>query len=134
METDAMKGPIADTVEQLAPLDREAFLKGRFATAHFTSIGACVQDFSLAPCPSHGVCAGCSEHLVVKGKPEHRAEAERLLGEHEAMLAQARAETDEGTFNASVWVAHNARMVDGLKKALAVHADEGIADGTVVQV
>jgi hypothetical protein len=134
METDAMKGPIADTVQQLAPVDREAFLKGRFATAHFTSIGACVQDFSLAPCPSHGACAGCSEHLVVKGKPEHRAEAERLLGEHEAMLVQAQAETDEGTFNASVWVAHNERMVDGLKKAMAVHADDGIADGTVVQV
>jgi hypothetical protein len=134
LEMDGMEGPIVDTVESLPPADRDAFLKGRFATAHFTSIGACVQDFSLAPCPSHGACAGCSEHLVVKGKPAHRAEAERLLDEHEAMLAQAQAETDEGTFNASVWVAHNERMVDGLKKALAVHADDGIADGTVVQV
>jgi hypothetical protein len=51
METDVMKGPIANTVEQLAPVDWDAFLRGRFATAHFTSIGACVQDLSLAPCP-----------------------------------------------------------------------------------
>jgi hypothetical protein len=134
IEGGGMEGSIADTFAQLPPVDREDFLKGRFATAHFTSIGACIQDFSMAPCPTYGVCAGCSEHLVVKGKPEHRAEAKRLLGEHEAMLAQAQAEQNEGTFNASVWVAHNERMVDGLKKALAVHADEGIADGTVVQV
>ncbi len=88
----------------------------------------------LAPCPSHGACAGCSEHLVVKGKPEHRAEAERLLSEHETMLAQAQAETDEGTFNASVWVAHNEKMVAGLKKTVAVHDNPEIPDGTMVQV
>jgi hypothetical protein len=74
-----------------------------------------------------------SKTFVVKGKPEHRAEAERLLGEHEAMLAQAQAETDEGTFNASVWVAHNEKMVAGLKKTIAVHDNPEIPDGTVVQ-
>lgn len=134
LETEAMKGPIADTAEQLAPVDRDAFLKGRFATAHFTSIGACVQDFSLAPCPSHGACAGCSEHLVVKGKSEHRAEAERLLDEHQSMLDMAKTEMADGTYNASAWVTHNEKMVDGLKKTIAVHDDPSIADGTLVQV
>ncbi|MBR0910165.1 hypothetical protein [Bradyrhizobium japonicum] len=134
LETEAMKGPIADTVEQLPPVDRDAFLKGRFATAHFTSIGACVQDFSLAPCPSHGACAGCGEHLVVKGKPEHVAEAERLLQEHQTMLDIARAEMADGTYNAAAWVDHNERVVDGLKKTVAVHADPTIPDGTMVQV
>lgn len=134
LETEAMNGPIVDTVDQLPPADRDAFLKGRFATAHFTSIGACVQDFSLAPCPSHGVCAGCSEHLVVKGQSEHKAEAERLLEEHQAMLDAARSDMADGTYNASAWVEHNERMVDGLKKALAVHADNAIAAGTIVQV
>jgi hypothetical protein len=90
LETNAMKGPVVRTVESLPPVDRKAFLKGRFATAHFTLIGACVQDFSLAPCPTHGTCAGCSEHLIVKGKAEHRGEAERLLHEHQIMLGARR--------------------------------------------
>jgi hypothetical protein len=134
LESDAMKGPIVDTVASLPPADRDAFLKGRFATAHLTSIGACLQDFSLAPCPSHGACAGCSEHVVVKGKPEHQAEAERLLGEHQAMLDAARAELADGTYNASAWVAHNEKMVEGLKKTVGIHQNPDIADGTVVQV
>jgi hypothetical protein len=128
-----MEGSIADTFEQLPPIDRDDFLKGRFATAHFTSIGACIQDFSMAPCPSHGVCAGCSEHLVVKGKPGHRAEAKRLLDEHQAMLDVARTEMADGSYNASAWVEHNEKMVEGLTKTIAVHDNPEIADGTIVQ-
>ncbi|MCK1713123.1 hypothetical protein IVA83_30390 [Bradyrhizobium sp. 143] len=134
LETDAMMGPVADTVDQLPPADRDTFLKGRFATAHITSLGACVQDFSLAPCPSHGSCAGCSEHLVIKGKPEHVAEAERLLQEHQAMLDVAQSEMADGTYNAATWVEHNEKVVEGLKKTIAVHQDAAIADGTVVQI
>lgn len=134
LETDAMNGPIVETVERLPPADRDAFLKGRFATAHFTSLGACVQDFSLAPCPSHGSCAGCTEHLVVKGKPEHKVEAERLLIEHQAMLDAARIEMADGIYGASVWVEHNEKVVAGLKKTIAVHDDPSVADGAVVQV
>jgi hypothetical protein len=134
LETDAMRGPVVDTAAALSPSDRETFLSGRFATAHFTSIGACIQDFSLAPCPSHGACAGCSEHLVVKGKPEHLTEAERLLQEHRAMLDAARTEMAEGTYNASAWVEHNERVLDGLKKAVAVHNDPKIPSGTIVQI
>jgi hypothetical protein len=40
----------------------------------------------------------------------------------------------EGTYNASVWVEHNEKMVDGLVKTIAVHDDATIADGTMVQV
>ncbi|MHC2279881.1 hypothetical protein ACVME8_006524 [Bradyrhizobium diazoefficiens] len=134
IETGEIEGPIVETVASLPPVERDAFLKGRFATAHFTSIGACIQDFSLAPCPSHGACGGCAEHLVVKGKAEHRAEAERLLQEHQAMLDGARAEMADGTYNASAWVAHNERVVEGLKKTVAVHADPTIPDGSMVQV
>jgi hypothetical protein len=50
------------------------------------------------------------------------------------MLSQARQEMAEGTFGAGPWVEHNERLVDGLKKTLAAHADGGIADGTIVQV
>lgn len=134
VKTNAMQGPISHTFEALPPVDRESFLKARFATAHSTDIGMCVQDFSLAPCPSHGACAGCSEHVIVKGDKRHQERAQQLLSEHEAMLSQAQQEMAEGTLGAGPWVEHNERMVDGLKKALAVHADGAVADGTIVQV
>jgi hypothetical protein len=134
-KTKAMQGAIVATVKKLRPAAREDFLKARFATAHTTDIGMCVQDWSLAPCPSHGACAaGCGDHMLIKGNQPHQRRAEQLLAEHEAMLAQAKQEMGEGTLGAGPWVEHNEKMVEGLKKALAVHADDGIADGTVVQV
>jgi hypothetical protein len=134
IDAEEIEGAIVETVASLPPVDREAFLKSRFETAHFTSLGACVQNFSMAPCPSHGGCAGCSEHLVIKGKPGQQAEAERLLLEHQMMLEVAQSEMVEGTYNTSVWVEHNERIVDGLKKTIAVHQNPDIADGTVVQI
>jgi hypothetical protein len=119
--TAAMRGPMAETIKKLPPADREEFLKTRINTAHMTDIGACVQDWSLAPCPSHGACAGCGDHLVIKGNATHKARAERLLAEHETMLSIAKSEMAEDTYGASDWVAHNEKMVEGLEKSLAVH-------------
>lgn len=134
LSTDEMKGPVAATFEKLSPIEREGFLKARLNTAHMTDIGACIQDWSLAPCPSHGSCASCGDHLVIKGNAAHKARAERLLAEHETMLAQAKSEMDEGTYGASDWVVHNEKMVEGLKNTVAVHNNAEISDGTPVQV
>jgi hypothetical protein len=134
LNTGAMRGSLPKAIEKLPPAEREQFIEARINTAHMTDIGACIQDWSLAPCPKHGSCAGCGDHLVIKGNPVHKARAERLLAEHEAMLAQAKGEMDEGTYGASDWVAHNEKMVDGLKKTVAVHEDGEIPVGTVVQV
>jgi hypothetical protein len=134
LETNAMQGSMAETVAALPPLEREEFIKARINTAHMTEIGACISDWSLAPCPKHGSCAGCGDHLVIKGNELHRARAERLLAEHESMLASAKAEMDEGTYGASNWVAHNEKMVAGLTKTIAVHTDPATPDGTIVQV
>jgi hypothetical protein len=134
LNTKAMQGPLPDAIEMLPPAEREEFVKARINTAHMTDIGACIQDWSLAPCPKHGSCAGCGDHLVIKGNPVHKARAERLLAEHEAMLAQAKAEMDEGTYGASDWVKHNEKMIAGLKKTVAVHENREIPVGTVVQV
>jgi hypothetical protein len=130
----AMRGPLPETIEKLPPAEREQFIKARINTAHMTDIGACIQDWSLAPCPKHGSCAGCGDHLVIKGNPAHKVRAERLLAEHESMLAQAKTEMDEGTYGASDWVKHNEKMVDGLTKTIAVHENTEIPVGTVVQV
>ncbi|MDA9504070.1 hypothetical protein XI09_04685 [Bradyrhizobium sp. CCBAU 11386] len=130
----AMQGSIAATVKKLRPAAREDFLKARFATAHTTDIGMCVSDWSLAPCASHGACAaGCGDHMLVKGNQKHLQRAEQLLAEHEAMLDQATQAMAEGELDAGPWVEHNGKMVDGLRKAIAVHKDPTIADGTVVQ-
>lgn len=129
-----MNGPIVATLKSLPPAERDSFLKARFKTAHMTDIGACSQDWSMAPCPSHGACGSCGEHLVIKGDATQKARAERLLAEHESMLSQAKSEMDEETRGASTWVAHNTKMVEGLRKTIAVHEDPVIPDGTVVQV
>jgi hypothetical protein len=132
--TKAMDGPILATLQAMPPADRDSFLKARFNTAHMTDIGACAQDWSMAPCPSHGACGSCGEHMVIKGNATQKARAERLLAEHESMLSQAKSEMDEETRGASAWVAHNTKMVEGLKKTIAVHANTTIADGTIVQI
>jgi hypothetical protein len=134
LKSKAMRGPLSETADKLPPAEREEFIKARINTAHLTDIGACIQDWSLAPCPKHGSCAGCGDHLVIKGNPVHKARAERLLAEHESMLAQAKAEMDEGVFGVSDWVAHHAKVADGLRKTIAVHENREIPVGTVVQV
>lgn len=130
---DTMSGPMAETIKRL-PVDRAEFLTSRIKTAHITDIGACVQNFSLAPCDKHGACVSCGDHRIIKGNPVHKARAERLLVEHETMLNLAKNEMDDGNYGASDWVAHNEKMVDGLKKTIAVHASAEIADGTTVQI
>jgi hypothetical protein len=133
LKTNAMQGPIVATAKKISPMAREEFLKARFATAHVTEIGMCVQDWSLAPCPSHGACAGCGDHMVVKGDQKQKAAAERLLSEHEAMLEQARVEASEGALGTSNWVAHNEKLIAGLRQILAIHDDPEIPDGNIVQ-
>jgi hypothetical protein len=134
VETERFVGGMARTIRKIRPADRADFLKARFATAHTTDIGMCVSDWSLAPCPSHGACAaGCGDHLLIKGDEKHRSRTETLLAEHEAMLAQVKLGEATGGAGAGPWVEHQQKMVDGLRKALAVHGDVSIADGTIVQ-
>jgi hypothetical protein len=73
----------------------------------------------MPPCPSHGSCAGCREHVIVKGDKRHQDRAQQLLSEHETMLSQARQEMAEGTLGSGPWVENNGRLVDGLNERLA---------------
>jgi hypothetical protein len=135
VKTKEFNGAIVATVRKLRPAARDTFLKARFATAHTTDIGMCVSDWSLTPCASHGACAaGCGDHVLVKGKPEHLRRTQTLLAEHEAMLDQVKQGAAQGELGAGPWVEHNEKMVTGLRKAIAVHQDSAIPDGTIVQV
>jgi len=134
LESGKMLGRMAEIHQRLDPVDRPAFRGTAVVTAHTTDLGRCVTDWSLAPCPDHGSCARCSEHLIVKGDPKEKAAAEKLLNEHERFLADAVREAEEDTYGASNYVAHHRSMVEGLRRILAVHNDPGIPDGTLVQL
>ncbi len=132
--TQGIRGPKIDMVEKLPPIERDGYLSTLIDTAHMTDIGACVQNWTAAPCPYDGGCADCGDHLVIKGNEKQLARATRLLAEHEEMLAIAKAEMNDETFGASNWVAHHQAKVAGLKAILAVHFDEKIPNGTFVQI
>jgi hypothetical protein len=134
LDTGAMRGPIAETIEKLPVIERKAFLESRLSTVHMTDIGACIQDWNLAPCPKHGSCAACGDHLVIKGNAKQRERAERLLQNYEPIVVEAENEKRDGTYGVGPWVDHNRKIVDGLRQVIAIHDDASIPDGTPVQL
>ena len=133
LKTGDIRGPISQAHDSLPPQDRKRFREAQIATAHVTDIGMCVHDWSLTPCPKHGACASCDEHMVDKGNTAQREETERLLDETEFLLARAREEAADGTYGAPRWVEAHERMAQRLKAIMTVHNDPSIPDGTLVQ-
>lgn len=133
VERGEIRGPLARAHDRLPPQDRAAFREVQIATAHVTEIGMCLHDWSLLPCAKHGDCAGCGEHVVVKGDGTQREAAERMLEETKTLLDEATKEAEEGTYGAPRWVAAHQRTMAGLEAIVAVHCDGGIPDGTLVQ-
>ena len=133
VERGEIRGPLADAHERLPPQDRAAFREAQIATAHVTEIGMCLHDWSLLPCAKHGDCAGCGEHVVSKGDASQREAAERMLAETRVLLEAASSEAEEGTYGAPRWVAAHQRTMAGLEAIVAVHQDDAIPDGSLVQ-
>jgi hypothetical protein len=133
VEAGDIRGPLAKVQDRLPPADRKHFREATIATAHVTDIGQCIHDWSMMPCPTFGDCAGCDEHLVVKGDFSQRAAAEQLLSETERLLAKAREEAADETYGASRWVVAHQRMAANLQAVIAVHTDTTIPEGTLVQ-
>lgn len=133
VEMGEIRGPLARAHDRLPPQDRATFREVQIATAHVTEIGMCLHDWSLLPCAKHGDCAGCGEHVVVKGDGPQREAAERMLEETKALLDEAAKEAGEGTYGAPRWVAAHQRTLAGLEAIVAVHRDGGIPDGALVQ-
>jgi hypothetical protein len=134
MERGEVRGDIARLHESLAPADRATFREMVVTTVHTTDLGMCINDWSLAPCPNHGSCANCEDHLVEKGNAQQKRSAETLLGEQEWIVEMASAEAAEDTYGASNHVAHIRSMCEGLRRIMAVHDDADIPDGTLVHV
>lgn len=134
LESGDMRGSIADMHRRLAPVKREEFRKSVLATAHTTDIGLCINDWSLAPCPNHGSCADCGDHLVEKGNAVEIARTETLLEENKWTLERVTIECEEETYGASNHLAHTRSVIAGLQRILDIHGDAEIPDGTLVHV
>lgn len=134
LERGEMRGGIAAIHRSLPPRERETFRETVITTAHTTDLGLCFTDWSLLPCPDHGSCARCAEHLIIKGDPRQKAEAQKMLDEQEWLLAAAIKEADEETYGASNYVTHIRSVVEGLRRIVAVHNDPQIPDGTIVHL
>lgn len=132
VEKGDIRGPLAAAHRSQPPRDRETFREVQIATAHVTEIGMCLHDWSLLPCAKHGDCAGCGEHVVVKGDEAQRAAAERMLEETRRLLEGADAEARDGTYGASRWAASHRRTAAKLDAIMSVHRDESIPDGSLV--
>ena len=133
VEKGDIRGPLAEAHDRLPPQDRATFREVQIATAHVTEIGMCLHDWSLLPCAKHGDCAGCGEHVVVKGDASQLEAAARMLDETKALLEASSQEAMEGTYGAPRWVASHQRTVAGLEAIVAVHRDGSIPDGALVQ-
>lgn len=127
-------GGLKDLYDQLPIADREAFLDSQIRTAHTTAYGMCMNDWSLMPCAKHGKCLDCGELLVEKGNADQRQEIEQILAESSQLLRYAELEAGEGTYGANNFVDHNQRMIAGASKALAIHANDDIPNGTLVHL
>ncbi len=135
LRSGAATGPVADQVAAIRePKRREEFIASTTATAHVTDLGFCVHPWDALPCADHGACASCSEHRIVKGDPTSRERAAADLEQTETIIAIARTEDEDGTWGADNWLAAHETTADALRRIVAVHDDDQVPDGTLVQL
>ena len=128
-------GPVGTTVRRIRePVRREEFVRSMIASAHVTDIGMCIRDLSALPCDHHRSCMTCTDHLIEKGNTAQRTRAETLLSESQQILALAEDECADESYGASNWVEYHKLVVRRAAAVLDLHSDDGIPDGTLVQL
>ncbi|WP_155635363.1 hypothetical protein [Burkholderia cepacia] len=130
-----VQGPVGTTVRRIRePVRREEFVRSMIASAHVTDIGMCIRDLSALPCDHHRSCMTCTDHLIEKGNTAQRTRAESLLSESQQILALADDECADESYGASNWVEHHKLVVRRAAAVLDLHSDDGIPDGTLIQL
>lgn len=130
-----VQGPVGTTVHRIRePVRREEFVRSMIASAHVTDIGMCIRDLSALPCDHHRSCMTCTDHLIEKGNTAQRTRAESLLSESQQILALAEDECADESYGASNWVEYHKLVVRRAAAVLDLHSDDGIPDGTLVQL
>ena len=128
-------GPVAEMAAEIRdPVRREEFIASNHQAAHETDLGLCVHPWDAMPCAELGACEGCGELRVIKGEAVARGRACETLARTERLLAIAAAEEDDDTYGADNWREAQRASAAGLRRIIAVHDDQGIPDGTVVQL
>lgn len=126
-------GPLADIETSLPPVERQAFRETVIATAHVTEIGFCLQDWNSSPCPEFGACPTCESCAVKKGDQAARNRTQAMRDDNAWVAEMLVAEVDDGTIGASQHHQAASQVVAALDRILAIHDDESIPDGFLVQ-
>jgi hypothetical protein len=133
MEDDQFKGALADLHKSKPPRDRAKLRETLLATAHVTEIGMCDLDWITSACPEFNACATCEHCLITKGDHEAKARTEKLRADTAWLLERSVVEVNDGTIGASNHVKAQETMLSALNKIIAIHEDDDIPDGTLVQ-
>jgi hypothetical protein len=126
-------GPIGEIAPQ-DPVARAEFMKMQIPAAHTTDLGFCSHDFAMTPCQIHGDCGNCSEHTFVKGDARQKANVEIRIEETEIALERARSAAESGKPGSDRWTVHQLQTIERLKKMKAIHEDDSVPDGSIVQL
>ncbi|MGU7771538.1 hypothetical protein ACV229_15295 [Burkholderia sp. MR1-5-21] len=135
LEKGEMIGSVSNTLRRIKnPVRRAEFVNSAVASTHVTDLGMCIQDLSAIPCDRHRDCVTCNEHLLEKGNQAQRQKAQDIHRESALLLRLAEAEQRDGSYGADNWLEHQMLTLKRATAILAVHNDESIPDGTLVQI
>lgn len=128
-------GSIGTTIRGIKdPVRRSEFARSAVASAHITDLGMCIQDLSAIPCERHRDCVTCNEHLINKGNSEQKQRAQDMHDQSTLLLRLAEEEQRDGSYGVDNWLEHHKLALKRAMAILAVHSDESILDGTLVQI
>jgi hypothetical protein len=130
---DQALGPLADMQAALQPVERTAFRETVVATAHVTEIGFCLSDWNSSACPQFGACGTCEDCAFIKGDVGSKQRVAAMRDENAWIAERLEAEVDDGTIGASQHHKAATDMIAALDRILAIHDDDTVPDGTLVQ-
>lgn len=126
-------GPLAQLPPRL-PISRDEFASLVAPTAHVTSIGYCLHDYSMSPCEISRDCINCRELVCVKGDVGKREAVSRQLNDLRRLLEKAEEACASGQFGADRWRDHHVASLQRLEQLYSLLTDPNVPDGTVIQL
>lgn len=126
-------GPLAQLPPRL-PISRDEFASLVAPTAHVTSIGYCLHDYSMSPCELSRDCINCRELVCVKGDVGKREAVFRQLSDLRRLLGKAEDACASGQFGADRWRDHHLVSVQRLEQLYSILTDPDVPDGTIIQL
>lgn len=115
------EGPIVQEFKHIQATEGEdaalKFLAVEADGFHITPYGACLNSFTVDPCPKHLECFNNCRHLTSTGLPEHRENLIELHGKLTLALNHA-VSKPEGTVGKSNQISHAEIRLKGVEKLL----------------